>query len=277
MALVKMQSIIGKMSAKLRDTVRDNEKSILCLHIHTQGNTVEARFSGHQFSGKPRFKGHSSENMGNRFLFLVHKSAQNSGKSRFSGQTLGERFSAKSSFHCISCFNDPRDLLFWNEVWTLTSFDLQTSANLPVASSSAMSTTLLISVKFIILMCFIGLYPVTSIQVCSPRCNFWFWKSPFVKCEVIYKPKTSSSILRAYLSLGEHRRSALPCCWYPRGEECQHHQGLDRHPLHQHPVEIRRTYQNLYPYLLKIPLSRRFDSFFTSNRFSLMKRYYTYT
>ena len=29
---------------------------------------MKARFSGHQFSGKPRFKGHSSENMGNRFL-----------------------------------------------------------------------------------------------------------------------------------------------------------------------------------------------------------------
>ena len=54
--------------------------------------TVEARFSGHQFSGKPRFKGHSSENMGDRFLFLVYKSARNSGKSRFRGQNLGDRF-----------------------------------------------------------------------------------------------------------------------------------------------------------------------------------------
>ena len=178
----------------------------------------------------------------------------------------------------IFFWNNPPDLLLWNEVWTLTSFDLQTSANLPVASSSTMSTTLLISVKFIILMCFIGLYPVTSIQVCSPRCNFWFWKSPFVncKCKVIYIPKTSSSILRAYLSLGEHRHPALPCCWYPRGEECQHHQGLDRHLLHQHPVEIRRTYQNLYPYLLKIPLSRRFDSFFYVQPIFIDEKVYVY-
>ena len=30
-------------------------------------STVEARFSGHRFSGKPRFKGHSSKNLGNHF------------------------------------------------------------------------------------------------------------------------------------------------------------------------------------------------------------------
>ena len=45
MALVKMQSIIGKMSAKLRDTVRDNEKSILCLHIPQTGKYVSNRIA----------------------------------------------------------------------------------------------------------------------------------------------------------------------------------------------------------------------------------------
>ena len=33
-------------------------------------NTMEARFSGHQFSGKPRFKGHFSENMGDCFFIF---------------------------------------------------------------------------------------------------------------------------------------------------------------------------------------------------------------
>ena len=56
------------------------------------GSTVEARFSGHRFSGKTRFKGHPSENLGDHFWFLVHKSARNSGKTRFSGQKLGDRF-----------------------------------------------------------------------------------------------------------------------------------------------------------------------------------------
>ena len=51
-------------------------------------NTVEARFSGHRFSGKPRFKGHSSKNLSNNFCFFVRKSARNSGKSRFSGQKV---------------------------------------------------------------------------------------------------------------------------------------------------------------------------------------------
>ena len=35
-------------------------------------STVEARFSGHRYSEKPRFKGHSSENLGDHFLFLVY-------------------------------------------------------------------------------------------------------------------------------------------------------------------------------------------------------------
>ena len=48
--------------------------------------TVEAWFSGHRFSGKLRFKGHSSKNLSEHFWYLVHKSARNSGKSRFSGQ-----------------------------------------------------------------------------------------------------------------------------------------------------------------------------------------------
>ena len=34
-------------------------------------STVEVRFSGHRFSGKPRFKGHSSENLVDHFLFLL--------------------------------------------------------------------------------------------------------------------------------------------------------------------------------------------------------------
>ena len=45
-------------------------------------STVEARFSGHRYSGKPRFKGHSSENLGDHLWFLVHKNARKSGKSR---------------------------------------------------------------------------------------------------------------------------------------------------------------------------------------------------
>ena len=49
---------------------------------------MEARFSGHRFSGKPRFKGHSSKNLSDHFWYLVHKSARNSGKSRFSGQNF---------------------------------------------------------------------------------------------------------------------------------------------------------------------------------------------
>ena len=45
------------------------------------GTTVEARFSGHRFSGKHRYKGHPLDNLGDHFLFLVHKSDRNSGKS----------------------------------------------------------------------------------------------------------------------------------------------------------------------------------------------------
>ena len=37
-------------------------------------------------------KENPSENLGNHFLFLVHKSARNSGNTRFSGQKLGDRF-----------------------------------------------------------------------------------------------------------------------------------------------------------------------------------------
>ena len=48
----------------------------------------------------PRFKGHSSDNMGDRFRFLVHKSARNSGNSCCSGQSSVTNSSAKSSFHC---------------------------------------------------------------------------------------------------------------------------------------------------------------------------------
>ena len=62
--------------------------------VENKMSTVEAWFSGHRFSGKPRFKGHYSENLGffGHFLFLLHKSAWNSGKSCFSGQKFGDWF-----------------------------------------------------------------------------------------------------------------------------------------------------------------------------------------
>ena len=39
-----------------------------CLHFCLrQLSTVEARFSGHRISGKPRFKGHSLQNLRDHF------------------------------------------------------------------------------------------------------------------------------------------------------------------------------------------------------------------
>ena len=68
-------------------------------------NTMEARFSWHRFSGKPRFKGHSSENLSDHFWFLVHKCTQNRAKLYLGDKSLVTDFSAKSSFHCISIFS----------------------------------------------------------------------------------------------------------------------------------------------------------------------------
>ena len=64
----------------------------LGLRYKQKVTTVEAQFSGHKFSGKPRFKGHFRKYVQPYFLFLVHGFARNSGKSRFSGQSLGDRF-----------------------------------------------------------------------------------------------------------------------------------------------------------------------------------------
>ena len=70
-----------------------NKICMQCIFIRRLSQcTVEARFSGHRFSGKPRFNGHSLGNLGNHFWFLVHKSARYSRISRFSGQKVGDRF-----------------------------------------------------------------------------------------------------------------------------------------------------------------------------------------
>ena len=62
---------------------------------------MEARFSGHGLEEKLILKD-TKENMGYCFLFLVHKSAQNSGKSWFSGQELWPIFPLTRAFTVLN-------------------------------------------------------------------------------------------------------------------------------------------------------------------------------
>ena len=78
----------------------------------TKWSTVQALFSDHRFSGKPLFKGHSLENLGDHFWLFVHKSARKENLN-LTDKSLVADFSAKSIFHCIMFTYDEYKLKIW--------------------------------------------------------------------------------------------------------------------------------------------------------------------
>ena len=64
--------------------------------------TLKARFSGHRFSGKPRFKGHSLEYLGNHFDFQFISLLEIAENLGLADKRVVTDFSAKSSFHCTN-------------------------------------------------------------------------------------------------------------------------------------------------------------------------------
>ena len=67
--VIRIQTKLQHVTFKTSEVLYVNANVFWLLLKFLGMNTLKARFSGHRFSGKPRFKGHSLENMGTVFYF----------------------------------------------------------------------------------------------------------------------------------------------------------------------------------------------------------------